>query len=274
MTKITDAEFANPPTDIQSGDIQTEVLPSARCRSGDDDPASRDAGRRRAGRKNGARTYSFMPQAWHKKTFLKWLRRTHAWCGFWGALTALLFGVSGIVLNHRGGDLKLDIARAEVHKAQFIVAPEQFATPDDLSVWLVDHFAIEGGKPRSRITKGRRAIFSGQEINLPAQWDLRYSGPNKSIRAQYVVGSNNLEVSAQDNNILGFLNRLHLGNDLSVGWVLFADSIAGALIMLCLTGMLLWTKLHGTRIAAMLLFSGAIITGVIVTLPSLMAYSL
>ncbi|QDE25815.1 hypothetical protein [Paremcibacter congregatus] len=55
---------------------------------------------------------------------------------------------------------------------------------------------------------------------------------------------------------------------------LFADSIAGALIMLCLTGMLLWTKLHGTRIAAMLLFSGAIITGVIVTLPSLMAYSL
>lgn len=229
-------------------------------------------GRFRAKKKT--KTYSFIPHRLHKKTFLKWLRRTHAWCGFWGALVALLFGVSGIVLNHRGGDLKMTLSQTEVHKATLPVGAGQFKTPEDLIHWLKDRFAIDGPPPRTKITEGRKVRFEKQEVMLPENWEVRFLSPNKSLRGTYQVGSNRLAVSVSDNNFWAFLNRLHLGNGLSVGWVLFADSIAGALIMLCLTGMLLWTKLHGTRIAAMLVFSGAIVTAVLVVVPTLASYTL
>jgi hypothetical protein len=35
-----------------------------------------------------------------------------------------------------------------------------------------------------------------------------------------------------------------------VGWVLLVDTLAGTLILLSLTGTLLWTRLHGPRLAA------------------------
>src|SRR5580698_7701493 len=34
-------------------------------------------------------------------TFIKWLRRVHGWVGLWGAVLGLLFGVTGILQNHR-----------------------------------------------------------------------------------------------------------------------------------------------------------------------------
>ncbi|MDB5932854.1 MAG: peptidase [Massilia sp.] len=36
-----------------------------------------------------------------RATFLKWLRKMHGWIGLWGATLGLLFGSSGILLNHR-----------------------------------------------------------------------------------------------------------------------------------------------------------------------------
>lgn len=40
---------------------------------------------------------------------------------------------------------------------------------------------------------------------------------------------------------------LHLGAN--TAWVLIADTIAGALLVLSITGALLWTKMRGSRIA-------------------------
>ena len=37
---------------------------------------------------------------------------------------------------------------------------------------------------------------------------------------------------------------------MGIGWVLLADTLAGGLIVLSLTGILLWTHLHGGRLAA------------------------
>jgi len=44
--------------------------------------------------------------------WLKWLRRIHAWVGLWGAAMGLLFGVSGILLNHRAV-MKIPAAQME-----------------------------------------------------------------------------------------------------------------------------------------------------------------
>jgi hypothetical protein len=36
-----------------------------------------------------------------RATFIVWLRKVHGSFGLWGALLGLLFGISGVVLDHR-----------------------------------------------------------------------------------------------------------------------------------------------------------------------------
>ncbi len=47
----------------------------------------------------------FVPKRWQSAGFLRWLKRIHAWTGFWGALFFLLLGTSGFLLNHRTDNL-------------------------------------------------------------------------------------------------------------------------------------------------------------------------
>ena len=48
--------------------------------------------------------------------------------------------------------------------------------------------------------------------------------------------------------MFALLTRLHKGVGMGVGWVLLADTLAGGLVFLSLTGLLLWTRLHGSRL--------------------------
>ena len=51
-------------------------------------------------------------------------------------------------------------------------------------------------------------------------------------------------------NIFMTLDRIHRADSISIAWILIADSVAASIIVLSMTGILLWTKLHGTRLAA------------------------
>jgi hypothetical protein len=55
--------------------------------------------------------------------FAYWLRKSHGWIGLWGAILGLLFGFSGIWLNHRSV-LKLPTAQVRINA--------QLALPDTL----------------------------------------------------------------------------------------------------------------------------------------------
>jgi len=37
-------------------------------------------------------------------TAYRWIRQFHLWLGAWGALAAILYGITGLVMNHRFGD--------------------------------------------------------------------------------------------------------------------------------------------------------------------------
>lgn len=41
-----------------------------------------------------------------------------------------------------------------------------------------------------------------------------------------------------------------MASGMGVAWILLADTIAGSFIILSLTGILLWTRLHGPRLLA------------------------
>ena len=37
-------------------------------------------------------------------TTYRWIRQLHLWIGAWGALAAVIYGFTGLVMNHRFGD--------------------------------------------------------------------------------------------------------------------------------------------------------------------------
>ena len=50
-----------------------------------------------------------------------------------------------------------------------------------------------------------------------------------------------------------------MGTGANVAWVLLVDTLAGGLIVMSLTGMLLWSRLHGTRLTALAIGLGSVV---------------
>jgi hypothetical protein len=70
------------------------------------------------------------------------------------------------------------------------------------------------------------------------------------LSAEYWEGNAFVSVKQGNANLLQILNNLHKGTGLGVGWILLVDTLAGALMLLSMTGILLWTRLHGPRLMA------------------------
>ena len=69
------------------------------------------------------------------------------------------------------------------------------------------------------------------------------------------MGNDFVSVRAGENNFLAMLNNLHKGVGLGVAWVLLADTIGGAMVLLSLSGVLLWTQLHRKRLVGLAIFA-------------------
>jgi hypothetical protein len=65
-------------------------------------------------------------------------------------------------------------------------------------------------------------------------------------------------VKRQDPNAWALLTRLHTGTGATAAWVLLVDTLAGALITLALSGLLLWSRLHGSRLTALGIALGSV----------------
>jgi hypothetical protein len=62
------------------------------------------------------------------------------------------------------------------------------------------------------------------------------------------VGNQFATITRQDSNTLGFFTRMHKGVGMNMAWILLVDSFAGSLILLSITGVLLWTKMRNSRL--------------------------
>lgn len=97
---------------------------------------------------------------------------------------------------------------------------------------------------------GERKRFMGREHEEAEKWVQSFNQPNGRLTVEYVPGSRSVSVRQDAHNLFGLIKNLHKGSGVGVVWILFLDSIAGALIAMSLTGFLLWTRLHGTRLLA------------------------
>jgi len=199
----------------------------------------------------------FVPRAWQRAAALRWLKRVHAWTGFWGALLFLLMGSSGFLLNHRD-TLKIDTGEPVEVSAMDIAVPAG-SIPDEAALgrWAQREFGLaseprppRGGREGAGRERPGRQRFLGADRPAAERWELSFNHPNGRLNVAYVPGSASVAVRQEAQNPLGFIKNLHKGSGAGIAWVLFIDTIAGALLTMSLTGFLLWTRLHGPRLAA------------------------
>lgn len=193
--------------------------------------------------------YLFLPRRLSRGVFLKWLRRTHAWIGLWGAALGLLFGLTGILMNHRE-IMKIPLGKMEQKEIQLPLPAPRPADPKAMAIWLGRTLAIDTGHARIRRESGKTVTWNGNEIRQPPSWRITVRSPRHSVQVEYWEGNAFVSIKQGEANLPEMLNSLHRGNGMGVGWVLLADTLAGGLIVLSLTGTLLWTRLHGRRLAA------------------------
>ena len=209
----------------------------------------------------------FLPSAWQRGRFLVWLKRVHAWTGLWGALLFLLMGTSGFLLNHRA-ILKIDTGElTEVSTADVAVQAGSIGDGDALERWARQRFALRvAGKPPQPAKPGTKAML-GQTLPEAPSLVRVFTLPDAKLTVTHFPGSAAVSVKREALGLLGTIKNLHKGVGLGIAWVLLIDTIAGALVTMSVTGFLLWSRLHGSRLAAGVMAGGALAWALVATVP-------
>lgn len=203
----------------------------------------------------------FVPHRWQRGHVVRWLKRVHAWTGFWGALLFLMLGTSGVLLNHRD-TLKIDTGEpVEVSAMNIAVPAGSIRSEKALGEWAKAEFDLkaEPRPPKGGGDKGKGGpkSFLGKKRPEAEKWELNFNHVNGRITVEHVRGSGSVAVKQTSQNLLGTLKNLHKGTGAGIAWILFIDTIAGALIAMAITGFLLWSRLHGGRLLAGSLLIGS-----------------
>lgn len=212
----------------------------------------------------------FLPARFQRVAVLKWLKRVHAWTGFWGAALFLLLGTSGFLLNHRNV-LKIETPKSvELSSVELPVAADAIGDADALAKWVQTRLAlpVEGRAPPA--TDGKRdGRFMGKTVVEAEAWTRVFTLADTRLTARYIPGSTAVSVKRESLGLLATIKNLHKGVGLGIGWVLLIDTIAGALIAMSITGFLLWSRLHGPRLLAGAIAGGSLIWALAASVPLL-----
>jgi len=214
------------------------------------------------------RGYLFLSQSMKRGRFLVWLRRAHAWMGLWGAALGLLFGVSGILLNHRN-EMKIPLAKQ--HESHQTLTPpvSSLESPETLEAWLRTELKLSHAKSRIQKKPAAPTPWGGGRIEQPENWRVMLITPNRSITAEYWKGDAEAHIEQKEANAWATLANFHKGSGMSNVWILLTDTLAGALLVLAITGTLLWSRLHGPRLLAAGLIGTTLTTALVLMLTTL-----
>jgi hypothetical protein len=214
------------------------------------------------------RGYLFLSQGMKRGRFLVWLRRTHAWLGLWGAVLGLIFGTSGILLNHRS-EMKIPLA-AQHETHQMLMPPVgSLQSAEALEAWLRVKFKMPHAKSRIVKKPGGPVPWGGGQINQPENWRVTLTTPNLSLTAEYWQGDMETRIEQKEANAWATLANFHKGTGMSNVWILLTDTLACGLLVLAITGTLLWSRLHGPRLMAAGLIGTVFTSAVVLMLTTL-----
>ncbi len=195
----------------------------------------------------------------------RWVRQIHLWIGAWGALAAILYGLSGLVMNHRFGDGAWPQGdSAESGRLVLQIPAEARATPEALTAWLHSTHAFDTQVVRKPKPKG--AKLGGREVSQPVKWNLSGGNASRSWSLEFVPGNATAELKQSGHTLLAGINRLHKGVGGGWMWILLADSFAIGMLLLGLSGLWMWARGRTGRrmVASVLGLSVLILAAVLV----------
>jgi hypothetical protein len=199
------------------------------------------------------------PKSARRLTFIKWLRKVHGWIGLWGAVLGLLFGTTGFLMNHRGNPLHISTGEPVVSTVQVPLPQPAPETPRELAKWLKQELKLQGKPGRAQKEPAHQVAWGDRSMTQPEHWQIGFNSPRENTSAEYWVGNDFVTVKRSDNSIVAALTNLHKGVGMSIGWVLLVDTLAGSIILLSLTGVLLWTELNRRKTIGAVLVTGSIV---------------
>lgn len=205
---------------------------------------------------------------WNKHRALQWLRKMHGWIGLWGATLGLLFGFTGILMNHRAV-LKIPAAQTEENNFQIALPQPAPDSAKAMAQWLRTELAQSVEATRVKEDPPKPVAWGDKSLKQPARWSAAFSNPRSNVQAEYWVGNNYVSVKRSDSNLFATLNNFHKGNGLGIGWVLLADTLAGSIILLSLSGVMLWTQFHRRRVIGVAIATTPIVIGAVFAMQSL-----
>ena len=183
-------------------------------------------------------THSGITAARRSATTYRWIRQFHLWIGAWGALAAILYGITGLVMNHRFGDAAWPQGDSnDAGRTSLAVPAEARATPEQLSLWLRDSQKLDAQVIRKGGAGGR-----GGDPRQPPKWNLSGGTASNSWSLEYVPGSETAELKRNSHTALASFNRLHKGVGGGAWWILLADSFAIGMLLLGLSGIWMWAR--------------------------------
>lgn len=183
--------------------------------------------------------HPFVPRRLRTDAFMVWLKRLHGWIGMWGAIVGIIIGITGITLNHRA-TISANQAN-EIQQFELLVPEIGFSNIAEFDAFVSGSFDLGvDGVERT-----------GRHAAEPGAYGLRYQTARVRIDATFVPGNRYLSAIRTDFGVLSTMNALHLGSRSGLIWVLVLDAFAGSLIFLAVTGILLWSRLHGPPLLAL-----------------------
>jgi hypothetical protein len=193
--------------------------------------------------------------------FVRWVRKTHGWFGLWGALLGLMMGVSGIWLNHRA-TLKLELPGQQQMNAQLALPDPAPATAEAMAGWLQGALRFERGPYNMRVERARPVPWSARNgerpLMQPERWTFNFGGPDRVVQVEYWAGNRSASVRTTTNGFIATLANLHKGVGMPIPWILLIDTLAGSLIFLSLSGLVLWWETNRRRKAGIAIFAVAV----------------
>jgi hypothetical protein len=166
----------------------------------------------------------------------RWIRQVHLWIGAWGAIAAIVYGYTGLVMNHRTGENAWPQGDSiEAGRAVLDVPAPARASAEDLSKWLLQSQGLDAKTIRKGAPRGARE-------GAPEQWNLSGGNARESWALQYTPGAATAEVKHNRQSWLAAFNRLHKAVGGGFAWVLLADSFAIAMLLLGLSGIWMWAR--------------------------------
>jgi hypothetical protein len=196
---------------------------------------------------------------WRSARTHRLIRQLHLWIGAWGAIAAILFGISGFMQNHRGVMKLPQGDSTEVSKVELEVPESARVSRDAMREWLRDsqHTEVEsqrsppgrGGDSARRAGDGDRrgGDADGQGAKPRSRW--MFTGGNARVvtQVEYVEGASSLTVRKTEQSPLAILERLHKGVGGGVAWILLGDSFAVAMVALGISGLIMWARGRSAR---------------------------